>query len=109
MDAYKEFIEAINVSLDGVNDERIVKNTETKTIRLVFEIARSLGFGIRETDLQTTGYASSGWAERERLLMDSQKAMRDVATQLMLQTRLNAGAQLSLEERRYIGIPDESQ
>jgi len=40
------------------------------------------------------------------LLVDSQKAMRDLVNVLILQTRLLAGASLNEIERRHLGLPD---
>jgi hypothetical protein len=104
MDAHKEFVEAVAVQLDGKNDPVIRQNWETKSTRLVYAVARSLKFDLRETDLQTKGYASGGWTQREDLLMDSQRAMRDVATNLLLQSRLLANAKLTPAERQFLGM-----
>jgi regulator of protease activity HflC (stomatin/prohibitin superfamily) len=89
--AYNEFIVASGVKLDGHSDEQILQNTATKLTRLIFEISRSLGFKLRETDIQTTAYASDGWVKRDLLTMDSQRAMRDIANILWSQTRLMRG------------------
>ena len=106
MAAYREFLEAVAARLDGINDQAIILKTSTKIVRLVFEIARALSFSIRETDLQTSGYASDGWVKRDNLLLDSQKAMRDVASVMLLQSRLMAGATLTTEERKLLNLPD---
>jgi hypothetical protein len=107
MEAYKEFTDAVSVQLDGVNDEMILRNTGTKSTRLIYEIARELNFDIRETDIQTRGYVSKGWADRENTAVDSQRAMRDIANILTIQTRLLANQPLSENERRYIGITEQ--
>ena len=89
--AYNEFIEATKPRLDGINDEAILRNSSTKLTRLVYEVSRSLGFKLRETDIQTSAYASDGWIRRDNLAQDSQQAMRDIANILWLQTRLLSG------------------
>lgn len=89
--AYNEFIEATRPRLDGVNDDAILRNSSTKLTRLIFEVSRSLGFKLRETDIQTSAYASEGWIKRDNLAQDSQQAMRDIANILWLQTRLLSG------------------
>ncbi|OWQ95334.1 DUF6680 family protein [Sphingopyxis witflariensis] len=89
--AYNEFIEATKPRLDGINDETIIRNSSTKLTRLVYEISLSLGFKLRETDIQTSAYASDGWIRRDNLAQDSQQAMRDIANILWLQTRLLSG------------------
>ncbi len=91
MNAYKEFIIASRGPLDGKNDEHILQNSATKLTRLIFEVSRSLGFDLRETDIQTLAYASDGWVKRDSLVRDSQQAMRDIANILWMQTRLAAG------------------
>ena len=106
LNAYNAFIEASRVKLDGKSDAEIPLNTSTKVVRLIYEISRQLGFDIRETDLLTMAYFSSGSSERDAILIDSQKAMRDVASQLILQSRIIAGSPLSPEERKYLGLPD---
>lgn len=108
MEAYKEFTDAVSVQLDGINDEMIIRNTATKSTRLIYEIARHLKFDIRETDIQARGYLSRGWVERENTAIDSQRAMRDIANILAIQTRLLANQSLSEEEKRYIGVSDKA-
>ena len=48
-------------------------------------------FNIAETDIQTTAYAADGWITRDNLAIDSQKAMRNIADILWIQTRLLGG------------------
>jgi len=103
LDAYREFIEATGKRLDGINDENITANSSTKLTRLIFEISRSLGFKLRETDIQTTAYASGGWIKRDALLQDSQQAMRDIAKILAIQVKLMfAPQQVDQAERSFI-------
>jgi hypothetical protein len=109
MDAYKDFLQAVSSRLDGTNDEIILRNSGTKTVRLIYEIARSLKFNIRETDLQTNAYASDGWVVRDRLQMDAQQASRDLVNVLLIQSRLMAGSQLSAEERAILRLPEENK
>lgn len=102
--AYNEFIIASGVQLNGQSDEQILRNTATKLTRLIFEISRSLGFKLRETDIQTTAYASDGWVRRDLLAMDSQQAMRDISNILWMQTRLLSGE----TAEQVFGPPDTS-
>ncbi|MBD3730363.1 MAG: hypothetical protein IE933_11725 [Sphingomonadales bacterium] len=89
--AYNEFIMASKANLDGKNDEATLQNSATKLTRLIFEISRSLGFDLRETDIQTSAYASDGWVKRDLLAMNSQQAMCNIADILWMQTRLLRG------------------
>jgi hypothetical protein len=106
LSAHREFIESVNRNLDGINDETIRTDWGIKSVRLVHEVAKSLKYDLRETDFQTTHYSSGGWSERERIFLDSQKAMRDIAINLKLQSRLLANATLTPEERTYLGVED---
>ena len=104
IDAHREFIASIGKRLDGVNDEAITRDYGMKSIRLVHQVAKALQYDLRETDLQTAPYVSKGWAERDAILLDSQKAMRDIATLLFLQSRQMSGTPLNDEEMKYLGL-----
>ena len=105
MAAHKEFIEAVGRKLDGVNDDEILKNWSIKSVRLVHEVAKALKYDLKETDLQTVPYSSQGWGNREALLMDSQRAMREIANVLAIQTRMLGGE--SLEDIKAVNLSKE--
>lgn len=112
MHAYKEFIEASSVKTTPETAESAAKTTATKNVRLIYEVARSLGFDIRETDIEYGAYASQGWVTRDTLLQDSQRATRDLVNILILQTRLMANAPLNDHERALLGAdtpPEQTQ
>lgn len=89
LEAHREFIQsAFATAVD--NQERGAQRAVKQT-RLIYEMAHSLGFKIRETDLQTEGYTSTGFVERDLLFQDAQKAWRDIASILWIQTRLLGG------------------
>ena len=48
-------------------------------------------FNIAETDIQTTAYAADAWVARDAIAIDSQRAMRDIANILWIQTKMAAG------------------
>jgi hypothetical protein len=92
--AHREFLEAANVDTDKMSEEQVRKvgeNTSVKLTRLLFEMSKAAGLNLRETDIQTGGFGTRGFYYRDNLLQDSQKAMRDVANILWMQTRLLAG------------------
>jgi hypothetical protein len=89
--AYRDFIEAAHADTTPENAQKVAERTAVKQTKLIFAIARSMRFKIAETDIQTTAYAAQGWIERDNLALDSQKAMRDVANILWVQTRLLGG------------------
>ena len=92
--AHREFLEAANIDTDGFSDEKLKAasdNISIKVTRLLFEMAKASGLRIRETDIQTGAFGSRGFFYRDALLQDSQKAMRDVANILWMQTRMLGG------------------
>jgi len=102
MTAYKEFIEAVQKPSHGTDTPQL-QTSGAKTTKLIYEISRELGFDIRESDIQYAGYAASGWIERDQITIDSQRAMRNIAEVLWLQTRILAGEALSEQERKALG------
>jgi hypothetical protein len=105
--AYREYIEAANADVTESNLQKIADRTATKRTKLIYAIARSMKFPIAETDIQTTAYAADAWIKRENLAMDAQKATRDIASILMLQTRLLGNAPLAPHERSFLNLPDQ--
>ena len=105
LDAYNEFIEATNARLDGTNDDSIIKRSQTKLTRLIYSISEDVGFKLRETDIETSAYASDGWILRDKLNTDAQQAIRDLAMTAALHTKHSLGAELSVQELEYLGIP----
>jgi hypothetical protein len=92
--AHREFLEAANVNTDGKSDDQIraiSENTSVKLTRLIFEMSRAAGLDLRETDIQTGTFGTRGFFYRDLLVQDSQKAMRDIANVLWMQTRLLKG------------------
>jgi len=90
--AYREYIESVFAKCSGENREELNSKSAVKQTRLIFAVAKSIGFkDLAETDIQTTAYAAEGWIERDSIQIDSQRAMRDIANILWLQTRLGAG------------------
>ena len=107
--AYREFIEAARFQPAPGNEDRVAQNTSAKQTRLIFEVARSMGFKIAETDLQTTAYAADGWIQRDNISLDSQRAMRDIATLLMFQARRAANQPLTDEEKSFLGVNEKKK
>ncbi len=107
--AYKEFIISASTPTTDETRNQISQNTAVKQVKLVHAIARHMGFRIAETDIQAEAYAADAWRLRDNLLLDSQKAMRDIATTLHLQARLIVGAPLHANERQALGLPEQEQ
>lgn len=102
LDAHKAFIVAASVRSTPDTASTDGRNTGIKTVRLIFEVGKALGFDIRETDIEYDAYTSSGWGERERLALDSQRAARDLVNILDLNVRLVAGSPLTEHERAHL-------
>lgn len=105
--AYREFIEAAYADTNEENKKKAAEKTATKQTRLIYAIARSMKYDIAETDIQTTAYAAEGWIIRENIMVDSQKAMRNIADILWIQTRLLAGE--SWESITTSALPDKKE
>ena len=104
MASYKDFIQAVQNPANSHPDVPALQSNPTKVTKLIYEIARHLGFDIRETDIQHAGYAATGWIERDNLLLDSQRAMTRTANALWLQTRIMLGLELTDIEKQAVGL-----
>jgi hypothetical protein len=102
--AHKEFIAAAYAQGDDNDEKPIAEKRAIKQTRLIYEIAHSLGFGIRETDLQTEGYTATGFVERDHAFIDGHKAWRDIANLLFIQARQAEGRPLNEKELNYLGL-----
>ena len=94
IDGHREFLEATNADTEGKTPEQlraINDRISVKLTRLLFEMSRAAGLKIRETDIQTGSFGTRGFFYRDEIMQDSQRAMRDVANILWMQTRLLAG------------------
>ena len=110
MSAYREFIDTVQDPKNASADVPVLQTAATKTTKLIYEIARDLGFDIRETDIQHAGYAASGFIERDNILLDSQRAMSRAANALWLQTRIMLQLPLTDVEKRAVGLlPPEAE
>ena len=108
LSAHREFLECANVDTEEMTDEQLRKvseKTSVKLTRLLFEMSQAAGLSLRETDIQTGGFGSRGFYYRDSLLQDSQKAMRDVANILWMQTRLLGGEPWEQVTRRDSSEP----
>ena len=100
--AYADYMEAVRFQPSPENQETALKQTIAKQTRLIFEVTKAMGFKIAETDLQTTAYAADGWIRREGIRIDSEKAMRDIASILAIQTKILAQSPVQPSEQQFI-------
>lgn len=102
--AHKEFLKAASVQVSNPVDDDVVRTTAIKQTRLIYEMARAIGFNIRETDLQTDAYAASGFIKRDEIWLDAHRAWRDIANLLFIQARQSEGHPLTAQELAFLGI-----
>jgi hypothetical protein len=100
--AYKDYMDAVRVVATPENSQSVATRSAAKQSRLIFEIARDLGYDIAESDIQIDGYAADAWIKRDLLSLDSQKAMRDIAQILALQTKILMSQPLSEIEQATV-------
>ena len=105
--AHREFIQSAYAT--GDDDEALSQTRGIKQTRLIYEMARSLGFDIRETDLQTEAYTATGFVERDLLMLDGHRAWRDIANLLFVQARQAEGQQLSDDELQFLRISKQEK
>jgi hypothetical protein len=79
MAAWRMYIEAVRYRPTQENQEEHHRQLNAKQTTLIYQIMRSLGFQLSETDIQTSAYLSDGFVKRDNLYLDSLQAMCDIA------------------------------
>src|SRR5882724_8320912 len=79
MEAHSTYLEAVRYTPSRENAAAHDAQVRGKQSKLIFEIMQSLGFRISESEIQTEGYVASGFANRDRLYLDSLVALRELA------------------------------
>ena len=85
MKSWREYIETVRFKQTPQNQEEHYKLMVAKQTTLIYEIMKSLGFKLSETDIQTNAYASEGFINRDNLYLNSLRAMCDIAEHLKQQ------------------------
>ncbi|QGP80888.1 DUF6680 family protein [Sphingobium sp. CAP-1] len=88
LDAYREFIEAVQLVPSPENQERVIAKSVAKQTRMIFEIAKSIGFKIAETDIQTTAYAADGFIQRDNIIVEAWKSWPRIASALEVNNQM---------------------
>lgn len=89
MTALKEFHDAARVVPTQGQEAIAAQNTTIKSAALIHRVMQTLGMNaITEGQLQTDGYASSAWVQREGMYLDSLRALRDLANTMHAQHEL---------------------
>jgi hypothetical protein len=95
MAAWNTYIETINFRPTNENAATHDKKIVTKQTKLIFEIMKSLGYDLPETDIESTPYAAGGFIARDNLMLDAWRAWPRIADALEDQIRLIDGPQSS--------------
>ena len=82
MAAHKAYIESITYNVSPDNAETHLKQVLSKQTKLIFEMARHLGYNLPETDIQTNAYAAGGFIARDNLMLEAWKAWPRIAAAL---------------------------
>ena len=88
MAAWNTYIETIKFQPTAENVSVHEKKIVTKQTKLIFEIMKSLGYNLPETDIETTPYAAGGWVARDNLFLEGWRAWPRIADALEAQTKL---------------------
>ncbi len=98
MAARKEYLAVASQRAQPGGEREHGDRIQVKQIALVYRVSKALGYRITEGELKTEAYISEGMLNRDNILIDSQKAMRDLATaqQRMLAITEQAVARASL-------------
>jgi hypothetical protein len=93
MYAWESYIETIQFQPAPENVAVHEKKIVTKQTKLIFEIMKSLGYNLPETDIETTPYAAGGFIARDNIMLEAWRAWPRIASALETQTQLYEGAQ----------------
>jgi hypothetical protein len=91
INAYNAYIDAVRFKPAEGQEETNNRLLSSKQTKLIYEVAKDLGFKLRESDLEVQAYAAEGFIQRDNRIMDALSAMRNVADILWIQTRLLGG------------------
>ena len=94
LDAYNAYIEETRFRAQPGDEEKKYRVLASRQAKLIYEMANDLGFKLRESDLEIQAYAADGFIQRDNMVLDALRAIREVAEVLKVQTRILMGEQL---------------
>ncbi|MXP14008.1 hypothetical protein GRI44_04505 [Altererythrobacter confluentis] len=80
--AHEEYIRTILYKASKENAEAHNRDIIDKQTKLIFEIARKLGYSLKESDIQNAAYAAGGFIERDNLMLSGWQAWTRIASAL---------------------------
>ena len=91
MAAWNAYIEKVSQKPATGDEEQHKKIVEARQTNLIFGMMKALDFNLSETAIQTSAYASQGYVDREKIVIDSQLAMPKIASALNRQLEILEG------------------
>lgn len=91
MAAWQAYIDTVRYTPAPENEGTHLGITVAKQTTLIFEIMKTLGFNLSESDIQTSAYVSKGWVERDDINIAAMRSWPRIADALEFQTRMLAG------------------
>jgi hypothetical protein len=88
--AWKSYMDCVRYTPTDSNRFAHDQEIRIKQTKMIFEIMRSLGFSLSETDIQDTAYAASGMIERDNLMLNGWASWPRIADALEIQNRISA-------------------
>ncbi|MHA6722987.1 DUF6680 family protein [Sphingomonas sp. RS2018] len=86
MAAHRTYIDAIRYQVSAENVQVHLNQVMANQTKLIFEMAKHLGYRLPETEIQTTAYAAQGFIERDNLMLDGWRAWQRIAAALESQS-----------------------
>ena len=88
--AWKTYMDCVRYTPSQENKIAHDHEIKIKQTKMIFEIMRSLGFSLSETDIQDTAYAASGMIERDNLMLNAWASWPRIAAALEVQNQISA-------------------
>ncbi len=79
MPLWRNYLQAVRFKPSPGNEEAHRLDAVSKQTALIFSIAKKLKYSITENDIQNEAYYSSGYIERDNLMLDSWRALQRIA------------------------------
>ena len=92
MGAWHSYIDCVRYKATTENAAASYEDVRAKQTKLIFEVMRSLGYKLAETDIQNSAYAAGGFIDRDNVFMEAWRAWPRIANALELQVGLTSVA-----------------
>ena len=82
MDAWRDYIRHVRITPTPEGAETHHQDTMAKQTTLIFEMMCEIGFKLKETDIQTSAYASNALIDRDNITLNAWKSWSRIADAL---------------------------